>query len=179
MIDNMVTSLLNHGRIVTTVPKAKEVRKLADQMVTLAKRSSIHTRRQAFSVLRDRKVVSKLFDEIGPEFVDRNGGYTRIIRIGPRKGDAAIMSFVELVTATLDKPKPKNKSQKMVASESVISQTTVPKSSEREISESKTTTEVEPESTETSKELQASGKETSEIKVDSNEETKDIKTDKA
>jgi len=122
MLGNMVTSLLKHGRIVTTVPRAKEVRRVADKMVTLAKRSSLHARRQAFSVIRDRKVVSKLFDEWGQEFADRNGGYTRIVRIGPRRGDAAMMSIVELVTDSLEKPKPQRKPQKMASAESVIPQ---------------------------------------------------------
>ncbi|MEA1867049.1 MAG: 50S ribosomal protein L17 [Thermodesulfobacteriota bacterium] len=122
MLGNMVTSLLQHGRIVTTVPRAKEVRRVADKMVTLAKRSSLHSRRQAFSVIRDRKVVSKLFDKWGQEFADRNGGYTRIVRIGPRRGDAAMMSIVELVTDSLEKPKPQRKPQKIVSAESVIPQ---------------------------------------------------------
>ncbi len=128
MLGNMVTSLLRHGRIVTTVPRAKEVRRVADKMVTLAKRSSLHTRRQAFSVIHDRKVVSRLFDKWGQEFADRNGGYTRIVRIGPRRGDAAMMSIVELVTDSLEKPKPQRKPQKIASAESVIPQA-VPESS--------------------------------------------------
>ena len=123
MIGNMVISLLKHGRIVTTVPRAKEVRRMADKMVSLAKRSSLYARRQAFSAIRDRKVVSKLFDELGQKFADRNGGYTRIVRIGPRRGDAATMSILELVTDSLEKPKPQRKPQKIIASaESLIPQ---------------------------------------------------------
>jgi large subunit ribosomal protein L17 len=122
MLGNMVTSLLKHGRIVTTVPRAKEVRHVADKMVTLAKRSSLHARRQAFSAIRDRKVVTKLFNELGQEFANRNGGYTRIVRIGPRRGDSAMMSIVELVTDSLEKSKPHRKTQKMVSTESVIPQ---------------------------------------------------------
>jgi large subunit ribosomal protein L17 len=120
MLGNMVTSLLKHGRIVTTVPRAKEVRRIADKMVTLAKRSSLHARRQAFSAIRDRKVVAKLFNVLGQEFANRNGGYTRIVRIGPRRGDSAIMSIVELVTDSLEKSKPHRKTQKIVSAESVI-----------------------------------------------------------
>ena len=122
MLGNMVTSLLKHGRIVTTVPRAKEVRRVADKMVTLAKRSSLHARRQAFSAIRDRKVVAKLFNKLGQEFANRNGGYTRIVRIGPRRGDSAMMSIVELVTDSLEKSKPHRKTQKMVSTESVIPQ---------------------------------------------------------
>lgn len=123
MLGNMVTSLLRHGRIVTTIPRAKEVRRVADKMVTLAKRSDLHARRQAFSVIRDRKVVTKLFDELGKEFAGRNGGYTRIIRKGPRRGDCAMMSIVELATTSLEKPRPKRRTaQETASTESVIPQ---------------------------------------------------------
>jgi len=97
MIRNMVTSLLEHERIVTTTPKAKEIRKIADRMITLAKRGDLHARRQALSVIRDKKVVAKLFTELKDEYMDRNGGYTRIIRTGNRIGDAAPMAILELV----------------------------------------------------------------------------------
>lgn len=97
MMRNMVTSLLEHERIVTTTPKAKEVRMLADQMITLAKRGDLHARRQALAVIRDRKVVAKLFEELKDSYMDRNGGYTRIIQTGTRKGDAASMAILELV----------------------------------------------------------------------------------
>lgn len=97
MIRNMVTSLLEHERIVTTTPKAKEVRKVADRMITLAKRGGLHARRQALAVIRDKKVVAKLFNELKDEYMGRNGGYTRIIRTGNRVGDAASMSILELV----------------------------------------------------------------------------------
>ena len=195
MLGNMVTSLLKHGRIVTTVPRAKEVRRVADKMVTLAKRSSLHTRRQAFSVIRDRKVVSKLFDEWGQEFADRNGGYTRIVRIGPRRGDAAMMSIVELVTDSLEKPKSQRKSQKMVSAESVIPQAVPSEPSvdklenikeeeglaeETGIGEKasvaeeggvkeKSATEVEVIGVEASDELEATSNQTSEVGVDSKE----------
>jgi len=97
MMRNMVTSLIEHERIITTVPKAKEVRKFADQMMTLAKRGDLHARRQALSFMRDKKVVAKLFDTLKDEYVDRAGGYTRIIRTGNRLGDAADMAILELV----------------------------------------------------------------------------------
>ena len=97
MLRNMVTSLLEHERIVTTEPKAKEVRRLADRMITLAKRGDLHARRQALSVIRSKKVVAKLFDELKDDYLDRNGGYTRIIKTGNRVGDAAAMAIIELV----------------------------------------------------------------------------------
>ncbi len=100
MMRNMVTSLLEHERIVTTTPKAKELRKLADQMITLAKRGDLHARRQALAVIRDKRVVDKLFSQLRDEYMDRNGGYTRILRTGNRNGDAAAMAIIELVNYT-------------------------------------------------------------------------------
>ncbi len=97
MIRNMVTSLLAHERIVTTVPKAKEVRRIADKMITLGKRGDLHARRLALSFIRDKEVVAKLFDGLKETYMDRNGGYTRIIRTGTRQGDAADMAILELV----------------------------------------------------------------------------------
>ena len=97
MMRNMVTSLFEHERIVTTVPKAKEARKVADKMITLAKRGDLHARRQAHAYIQSKDVVAKLFDVIHVQYVDRNGGYTRIIQTGRRNGDAAPMAILELV----------------------------------------------------------------------------------
>jgi large subunit ribosomal protein L17 len=93
----MVTSLFEHERIVTTVPKAKEARRVAEKMITLAKRGGLHSRRQAYSYIQSKDVVAKLFDLISPQYADRQGGYTRIIRTGSRLGDAAPMAILELV----------------------------------------------------------------------------------
>lgn len=97
MLRNLTTSLLENGKIETTVTRAKEVQKLADKMVTLGKANTLHTKRQAFGFVTKRDVVSKLFDEIAPKYSERNGGYTRVIKIGPRRGDAAEMAVLELV----------------------------------------------------------------------------------
>ena len=97
MLRNMVTSLFEHERIVTTVPKAKEARRVADKMITLAKRGDLHARRQAHAYIQSKDVVAKLFSDIQEQFVDRQGGYTRIIRTGIRQGDAAQMAILELV----------------------------------------------------------------------------------
>lgn len=97
MVRNMVTSLIQHERIVTTTPKAKEIRRVADKMITLAKRGDLHARRQALSFMQDKDVVAKLFDSLKDEYMDRNGGYTRIIQTGNRIGDAAPMAIIELV----------------------------------------------------------------------------------
>ena len=97
MLRNLVTSLLEHGKIETTVSRAKETRALAEQMITLGKRNTLHTRRQALSFITKEDVVTKVFGEIAPKYAERNGGYTRIIKVGPRRGDAAEISILELV----------------------------------------------------------------------------------
>ena len=97
MFRNMVTSLFEHERIVTTAEKAKELRPIAEKMITLAKKNDLHARRQALSFIRSKDVVEKLFTEIKDKFSDRKGGYTRILKTGVRKGDAAGMAIIELV----------------------------------------------------------------------------------
>lgn len=97
MLKNLTTSLLENGKIETTVTRAKEVRSTADKMITLGKTNTLHSRRQALSYITKEDVVKKLFDEIAPKYADRNGGYTRIVKIGPRRGDAAEMAIIELV----------------------------------------------------------------------------------
>jgi len=99
LLRNLVTALLEHERIVTTEPKAKELRRLADKLVTLGKRGDLHARRQALRVIRSHTVVRKLFDQVAPRFAERHGGYTRIMRFGYRPGDAAAMAIIELVDA--------------------------------------------------------------------------------
>jgi len=97
MLRNMVTSLLKHGKIQTTVTRAKEARRLAEKMITLGKRGDLHARRQALAFVTEETVVKNLFDEIAPKYQERNGGYTRILRLEPRKGDGAEMVVLELV----------------------------------------------------------------------------------
>ena len=93
---NLVTSLIEHEQVRTTDAKAKELRRIADRMITLGKRGSLHARRQALAYIRRRSVVSKLFDEVAARFKERPGGYTRVVKIGHRHGDAAHMSVIEL-----------------------------------------------------------------------------------
>jgi len=114
MFRNMVTSLFKYDRIKTTDAKAKELRGLADHLVTLAKRGDLHARRQALSIVREKDVVHKLFDEAGKRFGSVSGGYTRIIKIGMRRGDAAPVSIIELVTPETGKKKDKKKKIKQV-----------------------------------------------------------------
>ena len=97
MFQNMTVSLFQHEIIRTTLPKAKELRRVAEPLITMAKSDSVHKRRVAFSRLRDREVVTKLFDELGPRYKDRPGGYLRILKMGFRAGDKAPMALVELV----------------------------------------------------------------------------------
>jgi len=115
LLANQVCSLIEHRRIKTTLAKAKAVRPLAEKMVTLGKDGSIHARRTAFATLRHKDAVKKLFDEIAPASTDRNGGYTRIIRLGQRHSDSASMALIEWVDATVvveDKPAEEKKAKK-------------------------------------------------------------------
>jgi large subunit ribosomal protein L17 len=94
---NLASSLFRHGRIETTTAKAKELRPYAERLITLARRGDLHARRLAATKIQDRTVLGALFDDIGPRYAGRPGGYTRILKLGPRKGDAAEMSLIELV----------------------------------------------------------------------------------
>ena len=97
MLRAMVTFLLENGKIETTVTRAKEVRAMAEKMITIAKDDSLHSKRQVFSYVTKESVAKKVIDEIAPKYKETNGGYTRIIKIGPRRGDAAEMAIIELV----------------------------------------------------------------------------------
>lgn len=97
MLRAMVTFLLENGRIETTVTRAKEVRAMAEKYITIAKENTLHNRRQVMAFVTKEDVVVKLFNEIAPSYADRNGGYTRIIKTGPRRGDAAEMAIIELI----------------------------------------------------------------------------------
>lgn len=97
MLRNLVTSLLRHGRIETTVTRAKETQRMAEKMITLGKRGDLHARRQVLAYVYDEDVVTKIFEEIAPNYKDRNGGYTRVLRVGPRRGDGAEIAILELV----------------------------------------------------------------------------------
>ena len=97
MLRNLVTDLFRYGRIQTTDCRAKEARREAEKMITIAKKGDLHARRQALAYIKDEDVVSKLFDEIAPKYEERHGGYTRILKLGPRQGDVAESVFLELV----------------------------------------------------------------------------------
>ena len=97
MLKGLVTYLLENGRLETTVYRAKEVRALTDKMITLGKKNTLAAKRQALAFITKEEVVVKLFNEIAPSYADRNGGYTRVLKIGPRRGDGAEMAIIELV----------------------------------------------------------------------------------
>lgn len=97
MLRNLTTDLLREGRIETTVTRAKETKRMAEKMITLGKRGDLHARRQALAYIFDESVVTKVFEEIAPKYADRQGGYTRVLKKGPRRGDGAEMAIIELV----------------------------------------------------------------------------------
>jgi large subunit ribosomal protein L17 len=97
MLRNLVTSFLRTGKIETTVTRAKETQRMAEKMITLAKRGDLHARRQVLAYVYDETVVKNLFEEIAPKYADRNGGYTRVLKMGPRRGDGAEIALLELV----------------------------------------------------------------------------------
>ncbi len=119
MFRNMVTSFLDHERITTTDAKAKELRSIAEKMITLGKRGDLHAQRQAASYIRDKKVVTKLFSTIAPRYMEREGGYTRIIKLGVRPGDNASLSVIELVEEQVNKKGKKAKPTKIAATAAV------------------------------------------------------------
>lgn len=120
MFRNMVTSLITHDRIETTLPKAKEMRRIADRMVTLGKKGSLAARRQAAAYVKDNAAVQKLFSQFAERYKNRNGGYTRIIKLGNRHGDAAPMAIIEYVEAdaSVEAAAPKKKAAKKTTKKS-------------------------------------------------------------
>ncbi len=97
MLNNMATSLFDNGKVRTTLPKAKELRGVAERLISFARRGDLHARRQVLRRIQNKVVLTKLFEEIGPSFADRDGGYTRILKLGPRRGDSSELCLIELV----------------------------------------------------------------------------------
>ena len=157
MFRNMLVSLLQYERIKTTLAKGKELRGWADRIISIGKKGTLHARRQAFALLRDEGIVKKLFDEIAPRFKDREGGYTRVYKLGWRQGDGAPLSLVELVTYTA--PEEKKKSTLKKAKE--ILEKVTPKKKGKEEKKEKKEKNVKKEDKETSKEKKKSSEEKS------------------
>jgi large subunit ribosomal protein L17 len=124
MLRNMTVSLLRHEEIRTTLPKAKELRRVVEPMITLGKKPSLANRRLAFDRLRDRGIVEKLFDDLGPRYAKRNGGYLRILKIGFRNGDNAPMALVMLMDRPEESPEPKPEEKKKKKGEQKTSEET-------------------------------------------------------
>ncbi|TFG92477.1 MAG: 50S ribosomal protein L17 [Syntrophobacterales bacterium] len=112
MMRNLVTSLLEHEKITTTDAKAKELRGVADKMITLGKRGTLHARRQALSFIRDNRITKKVFEELSPRYSERMGGYTRVIKVGTREGDNALLSVIELMPTEEKKSAKRKKAAK-------------------------------------------------------------------
>src|SRR5579863_7100161 len=112
MLANLATSLFEHGKITTTEARARRLRPYAEKLITFAKRGDMHARRQVLTVVTNKGIVHSLFTEIGPSFADRPGGYTRITKIGPRKGDAAPMAVIELVREEVGASKPRRRTRR-------------------------------------------------------------------
>ena len=125
ILSNLATSLFEHGAITTTAAKAKRLQPLAEQMITKAKRGDLNSRRQVMKRIKDKSVVHVLFTEIGERYADRQGGYTRITKLGPRKGDNAPMARIELVEALSDSPKAKKTATKAPAKKAAAAETKV------------------------------------------------------
>jgi large subunit ribosomal protein L17 len=117
ILANLATALFQHGRITTTEAKARRLRPVAERLITFAKRGDLHARRHVLTVVTDKGVVHQLFTEIAPEFSERDGGYTRITKIGPRKGDNAAMAVIELVRGEPVAAKPRRRTRRPTASE--------------------------------------------------------------
>ena len=115
ILANLATALFQHGRITTTEAKARRLRPVAERLITFAKRGDLHARRHVLTVVTDKGVVHQLFTEIGPEFSERDGGYTRITKIGPRKGDNAAMAVIELVRGEPVAAKPRRRARRATA----------------------------------------------------------------
>ncbi|MGI9008406.1 MAG: 50S ribosomal protein L17 [Streptosporangiaceae bacterium] len=115
MLANLATALFEHGKITTTEARARRLRPVAERLITFAKRGDLHARRQVLTVVTDRTVVKTLFDEIGPSYATRQGGYTRITKVGPRKGDNAAMAVIELVTGSVEAKPQRRRSRRSQA----------------------------------------------------------------
>ena len=113
ILRNMVTDLFKYGKITTTLAKAKELKRVADKMITLAKRGDLTSRRRALAFIRDKNIVRKLFSELREKYLNRAGGYTRVIKIGPRRGDASMMAIVELVEEKITTKRSKLKKERL------------------------------------------------------------------
>ena len=157
MMANMTNSLFLHGRISTTTPKAKALRRVAERMVTLGKKGDLPARRRAMAFMRRKDVVTKLFSEIAPQYAERNGGYTRVLKVGPRPGDSAPMSLIELVRESAPEPQVTKKGGKAKAAKSAPETTTAKKTTTPKTAKSASETKTEKKATTPKTEKSAAG----------------------
>jgi large subunit ribosomal protein L17 len=145
MLANLATSLFEHGRITTTEARARRLRPVAEKLITFAKRGDLHARRQVLTVVRDKSVVHTLFTEIGPSFAERQGGYTRITKIGPRKGDAAPMAVIELVTEEAGTSRPRRRTRRAETAQATAEATSTETDAEETVTDEAATEAAAPE----------------------------------
>jgi large subunit ribosomal protein L17 len=172
LIRNQITELLRHERIVTTEAKAKTVRPAAEKVITLGKQGSLHARRQAGAILTDKKVLKRLFDDIAPRFEQRRGGYTRIVKLGPRQGDGAHMALIELVDGPIVASQESDASAATEESEAVAETVADDKSPDGTAAEA-TSDEAEPEADDDASTASTDDADDSEAETDAEEETDD------
>ena len=175
MFRNMVTSLFEHERITTTVTKAKEARGVAERLITFAKKGDLHSRRMAARKVMEPAILQKLFDDIGPRYADRQGGYTRILRIGPRKGDNAELAILELVDSEakrkrLDSKKRTRARRILKAEEKAEAQAALTDVAEETAAAAATDEAVEEQAEETT-ETEAAPEETTEVKEEATDDS--------
>ena len=139
MLSNMATSLFMHQRVKTTQSKAKALRPLAEKLITWAKKKDLNAYRQVYRIIKDRKIIKKLFEEIAPEFSKRSGGYTRVLKLGQRRGDAASVALIELVVKKSVPEKTKEKKEKTGKKESVAKEKKLAKKAAAETKEKEET----------------------------------------
>jgi len=147
ILANLATALFQHGRITTTEAKAKRLRPVAERLITFAKRGDLHARRHVLTVVTDKGVVHQLFTEIAPEFSERDGGYTRITKIGPRKGDNAAMAVIELVRGEPVSAKPRRRTRRTAAPAAAASSGTASSGTATAVAEPETDVDETPEAT--------------------------------
>jgi large subunit ribosomal protein L17 len=141
MLANLAAALFEHGKITTTEARARRLRPYAEKLITFAKRGDLHSRRQVLTVVPDKGIVHSLFTEIGPGFAERHGGYTRITKLGPRKGDAAPMAVIELVTGEVGAKPPRRRARRATAKPASAPAAAVAETTEAEAAEADTVEE--------------------------------------
>jgi large subunit ribosomal protein L17 len=176
MLANLATALFEHGKITTTEARARRLRPVAERLITFAKRGDLHARRQVLTVVTDKTVVKTLFDEIGPSYATRAGGYTRITKIGPRKGDNAAMAVIELVTETAEVKPPRRRARRAQPAGRAAAAAAV--QADEAVAEDEAVTEADAEA-ETSADAEASLEDETSEEADAGEDAQDSEAEQA